>query len=55
MSTHPHIYPTPPQSHQADEFAAKHSIPVAYEGYAQLCEDPEVQVVYIGTLHAFHR
>lgn len=40
---------------QAAAFASKHAISRAYGSYAELCRDPEVQVVYIGTLHAFHK
>ncbi len=38
----------------AKEFAAKHGIPKAHGSYRGLAEDPDVDVVYIGTPHAFH-
>ena len=38
----------------ANEFAVKHNIPKAYASYQELADDPEVDVVYIGTPHAFH-
>lgn len=47
--------PTPKNTNQAVDFAAKHDIPRAFGSYAELCADPEVEVVYIGTLHAFHK
>ncbi|RLD31212.1 MAG: gfo/Idh/MocA family oxidoreductase [Bacteroidetes bacterium] len=39
---------------KANEFAGKHNIPKAYASYQELADDPEVDVVYIGTPHAFH-
>jgi predicted dehydrogenase len=39
----------------ADEFAATHGIGRAYGDYRALVEDPEVDVVYVGTPHALHR
>jgi len=38
----------------ATGFAAKHHIPKAYGSYQELAEDPEVDVIYIGTPHTFH-
>ena len=38
----------------ADEFAAEHNVPRAYASYQQLADDPDVDVVYIGTPHTFH-
>ena len=38
----------------ADEFARKWSIGKAYGKYEDLYQDPEVDVVYIGTPHSFH-
>ena len=38
----------------ADDFAAKHGFAKAYEGYEALVADPEVDVVYVATPHAFH-
>ncbi len=39
----------------ADEFARKHGIPVAHATYEDLVNDPEVDAVYIGTPHPFHK
>lgn len=39
---------------RADEFAAQYGIPVAYGSYAQMLDDPEVDLVYIATLHSLH-
>ncbi|KWX72950.1 dehydrogenase [Paenibacillus riograndensis] len=39
----------------ADEFAKKHGIPVAHATYEDLVNDPEVDAVYIGTPHPFHK
>ncbi|XP_071750427.1 trans-1,2-dihydrobenzene-1,2-diol dehydrogenase-like [Centroberyx gerrardi] len=55
----------PPEDHQivavaarklqdAQAFAKKHSIPRAYGGYEELARDPDIEVVYIGTIHPFH-
>lgn len=38
----------------ARAFANKHDIPSAYEGYQSLYEDPNVDIVYVGTPHNFH-
>ncbi|GMF13239.1 unnamed protein product [Phytophthora lilii] len=38
----------------AQQFASTHGIARAYDSYAALCSDPEVDVVYIGTLHPWH-
>ncbi|KAG7386809.1 hypothetical protein PHYPSEUDO_015206 [Phytophthora pseudosyringae] len=38
----------------AEEFARKHDIPHAYDSYEALCSDPEIDVVYIGTIHPTH-
>jgi predicted dehydrogenase len=38
----------------ADEFAAKYNVKKAYEGYAALMADPEIDIVYIGTPGKFH-
>lgn len=38
----------------ADEFAAKHKVQKAYATYQELADDPEIDVVYIGTPHIFH-
>ncbi|MNH94307.1 1,5-anhydro-D-fructose reductase [compost metagenome] len=39
----------------ADKFARKHGIPVAHATYEDLVNDPEVDAVYIGTPHPFHK
>ncbi|ULO06750.1 Gfo/Idh/MocA family oxidoreductase [Paenibacillus sp. 19GGS1-52] len=39
----------------ADEFAKNHGVPVAYATYEELVNDPEVDAVYIGTPHPFHK
>ncbi|KAJ1632584.1 hypothetical protein T492DRAFT_987812 [Pavlovales sp. CCMP2436] len=39
---------------KAKAFAAKHGIPVAYEGYEELARDPNVDIVYIGVVHPVH-
>jgi len=38
----------------AEKFASEHGVLKAYGSYSALAEDPEVDVVYIGTPHAFH-
>lgn len=38
----------------AEAFAKKHNIPNAYATYQELADDPDVDVVYIGTPHTFH-
>ena len=38
----------------AQSFAATHSIPRSYGSYDELAADPEVDVVYIGTIHPTH-
>ncbi|XP_038158904.1 trans-1,2-dihydrobenzene-1,2-diol dehydrogenase-like [Cyprinodon tularosa] len=38
----------------AQEFAKKHSIPQAYGSYEELARDPNIDVVYVGNIHAFH-
>jgi predicted dehydrogenase len=39
----------------ASSFAERFDIPTAHGSYADLVEDPEVDVVYIATPHVFHR
>ncbi|KAF4133219.1 NAD-binding Rossmann fold oxidoreductase family [Phytophthora infestans] len=39
---------------KAQEFANKHGISNAYDSYETLCSDPDVDIVYIGTLHPTH-
>lgn len=38
----------------ATKFAGEHGIRKAYGSYSALADDPEVDVVYIGTPHSFH-
>ncbi len=38
----------------AKQFAEKHNVPKAYGSYDEMANDPEIDVVYIGTPHAFH-
>lgn len=39
---------------RAQEFAAKFDIPKAYDAYVKLAEDPDVEVVYIGSVSPLH-
>ena len=41
-------------SERAEAFGGRFGIPNRHAGYARLAEDPEVDVVYIATPHAFH-
>lgn len=38
----------------ANQFAAKYKIPKAYSSYQELADDPDIDVIYIGTPHTFH-
>ena len=38
----------------ADKFAETYSIPTAYGSYQAVADDPNVDIVYIGTPHPFH-
>lgn len=40
---------------KAERFAEKFSIPRAYGSVEQLAKDPEIEIVYIGTLHTAHK
>ncbi|GIO13091.1 dehydrogenase [Cohnella xylanilytica] len=40
---------------KADAFAEKHGVPRAYGSCEELAGDPEVEIVYVGTLHPVHR
>lgn len=55
----------PPQEHQlvavaarelssAENFAKKHGVTRAYNSYQSVADDPDVDVVYIGTMHSNH-
>jgi len=39
----------------AAEFAARYNIPRSYADYEELVRDPDIDVVYIGTPHRFHK
>lgn len=39
---------------KANDFAEKYNIPNAYATYQELADDPNIDVVYIGTPHTFH-
>lgn len=39
---------------KADTFARNYNIPVAYGSYEELAEDPNVEIVYIGTPNSLH-
>ncbi|MEE4195767.1 MAG: Gfo/Idh/MocA family oxidoreductase [Anaerolineae bacterium] len=39
----------------ADTFAEKFSMPKAYKGYEAVMADPDVDAIYIGTPHPFHK
>lgn len=39
---------------RAQSFAKKHNIPLAYGNYAEMLQNPAIDVVYIGTTHNFH-
>jgi predicted dehydrogenase len=43
------------QPNTADAFGDKYGIPRRYAGYDKMVADPDVEVVYIGTPHAYHR
>jgi predicted dehydrogenase len=40
---------------KADAFAAKYGVPRAYGSCEELAGDPDVEIVYIGTLHPIHK
>lgn len=40
---------------KAEAFAEEHFIPRAYGSYEELARDPEVDIVYIGTIHPAHK
>ncbi|XP_063069491.1 trans-1,2-dihydrobenzene-1,2-diol dehydrogenase-like [Engraulis encrasicolus] len=39
---------------QSQNFAKKHGIPRVYGSYEELAKDPEIDVVYVGTIHPHH-
>ena len=38
----------------AEKFAGKHGIPKAYGDYSSLATDPDIDVVYVGSIHPRH-
>ena len=40
---------------RSQAFAKSFGIPKAYGSYKELAEDPEVEIVYIGSIHPFHK
>ncbi|XP_018600746.2 trans-1,2-dihydrobenzene-1,2-diol dehydrogenase-like [Scleropages formosus] len=55
----------PPEEHEvvavaarkledAQEFAKKFNIPQAYGSYEELARDPQIDVVYVGSIHPYH-
>ncbi|KAL8176817.1 UNVERIFIED_CONTAM: hypothetical protein K2H54_038989 [Gekko kuhli] len=39
---------------RAQKYAQTHNIPKAYRSYAELAQDPDVDVVYVGVIHPYH-
>ncbi|MEO0897073.1 MAG: Gfo/Idh/MocA family oxidoreductase [Bacteroidota bacterium] len=39
---------------KAESFAKEFNIPTAYGSYEEICKDPEIDIVYIGTPHTSH-
>ncbi|XP_056145691.1 trans-1,2-dihydrobenzene-1,2-diol dehydrogenase-like [Lampris incognitus] len=39
---------------RARDFAKKHDVPRAYGSYEELARDPDIDVVYVGTIHPHH-
>ena len=39
---------------KAESFATEFGIPRAYGSYAELCDDPDVDLVYVATPHSHH-
>jgi dihydrodiol dehydrogenase / D-xylose 1-dehydrogenase (NADP) len=46
---------TSDDSLRARQFAELHNIPASYQSYEQLCEDPNVHIVYVGNVHSTRR
>lgn len=40
---------------RAKSFAAEYGIPRAYDNYEEFAADPDIDIVYIGTLHPMHK
>jgi len=40
---------------RAESFAGRHGIPKAYGSYREMCQDPDIDAVYISTIHTLHR
>ena len=41
--------------HRASQFATLHSIPSAYGSYEELCHDTNIDIIYIASLHPYHK
>ncbi|XP_077773236.1 trans-1,2-dihydrobenzene-1,2-diol dehydrogenase-like isoform X2 [Podarcis muralis] len=39
---------------RSEEYAKQHNIPKAYGSYEELAEDPDIDVVYVGSVHTQH-
>ncbi|KAL0167462.1 hypothetical protein M9458_035684, partial [Cirrhinus mrigala] len=39
---------------RAEKFAKTHEIPIVYGSYQELLKDPNIDVVYMGTMHTHH-
>ncbi|SHG87505.1 Gfo/Idh/MocA family protein [Ferrimonas marina] len=42
------------QGDSAQAFAQQYGIPVSYQGYDALCQDPEIDAIYVATPHSHH-
>ena len=40
---------------RATAFAKLHSVTKAHGSYAELCADPDVDIIYVASLHPYHR
>ncbi len=40
---------------RAEWFARRHGIPTAHDTYEELCNDPNVDIVYVASLHPNHK
>mgnify|MGYP000165007160 CR=1 FL=1 len=39
---------------KAKEFASTYQVPIALDSYQELCQQPDLDIIYIATPHAFH-